>query len=207
MPFCSPEKVISSRCEGYSSRDFIVHWEPPRRTQGENVHSVKKLILLEYLSLKNNLDGYGKMKEAWAGKASDFRISWKLPDRPSQSLYLSSLRILLHWLPLCIEVCVCSHVRLFANLWTVAHQAPLSMEFSVHGILAWIAISHSKGSSWIRCWTHISWVSYIGRSILYHCATWETQVLMHRRQNSLPWPMLNYRSPADFFKSHVPRKS
>ena len=22
-----------------------------------------------------------------------------------------------------------SHVRLFANLWTVAHQAPLSMEF------------------------------------------------------------------------------
>ena len=34
----------------------------------------------------------------------------------------------------CIQ-CVCelshlSHVQLFATLWTVAHQAPLSMEFS-----------------------------------------------------------------------------
>ena len=131
MPFCSPGKVISSRCEGYSSRDFIVPWEPPRRTQGENVHSVKKLILLEYLSLKNHLDGYGKMKEAWAGKASDFRISWKLPDRPSQSLYLSSLRILLHWLPLCIEVCVC--VQSCPTLCKLMDGSPPGS--SVHGIL------------------------------------------------------------------------
>ena len=28
------------------------------------------------------------------------------------------------------RVCVLSQVRLFATLWTVAHQAPLSMEFS-----------------------------------------------------------------------------
>ena len=33
----------------------------------------------------------------------------------------------------CIQhssVCVLSHVQLFATSWTVAHQAPLSMEFS-----------------------------------------------------------------------------
>ena len=30
-----------------------------------------------------------------------------------------------------------------------------------------------QGSSWPRGWTHISWVSCIGRQILYHCATWE----------------------------------
>ena len=33
----------------------------------------------------------------------------------------------------CFRVCVCqslTHVRLFATPWTVAHQAPLSMEFS-----------------------------------------------------------------------------
>ena len=34
----------------------------------------------------------------------------------------------------CVCVCVCvqllSHIRLFATLWTVAHQAPLSMGFS-----------------------------------------------------------------------------
>ena len=27
-------------------------------------------------------------------------------------------------------MCVLSHVRFFATLWTVAHQAPLTMEFS-----------------------------------------------------------------------------
>ena len=49
---------------------------------------------------------------------------------------------------------------------------------SVHGIfqariLEKIAISSSKVSSWPRDWTHISWISCIGRQILYHCATWE----------------------------------
>ena len=37
------------------------------------------------------------------------------------------------WVPLCMCVCLCeslSHVWLFETLWTVAHQAPLSMEFS-----------------------------------------------------------------------------
>ena len=29
-----------------------------------------------------------------------------------------------------MHVCVLSHVRLFVTPWTVAHQAPLSMEFS-----------------------------------------------------------------------------
>ena len=30
----------------------------------------------------------------------------------------------------CVCVCVLSHVRLFETLWTVSHQAPLSMGFS-----------------------------------------------------------------------------
>ena len=46
---------------------------------------------------------------------------------------------------------------------------------SVHGIpqakiLEWVAISFSRGSSWSRDQTLISW---IGRQILYHWATWE----------------------------------
>ena len=32
-------------------------------------------------------------------------------------------------------------------------------------VLEWVAISSSRGSSWPRYWT---WVSYIGRQILYH---------------------------------------
>ena len=43
---------------------------------------------------------------------------------------------------------------------------------SVHGIpkariLERVAISFSRGSSWPRDWTHISWVSCIGRQVLY----------------------------------------
>ena len=56
--------------------------------------------------------------------------------------------------------------------WTVAHQAPLSMEFSRHAQkfsrnspLEWVVISFSKESSWPRNWTHIS---CIGRQIIYH---------------------------------------
>ena len=50
--------------------------------------------------------------------------------------------------------------------------------FSVHGILQtgileWIAVPSSRGSSGTRDWTHISCVSCISRQILYHWATWE----------------------------------
>ena len=45
---------------------------------------------------------------------------------------------------------------------------------SVHGIsqiLEWVAISYSRGSSWVRDWTHIPW---IGRQILYQWVIRET---------------------------------
>ena len=49
---------------------------------------------------------------------------------------------------------------------------------SVHGIfqariLERVAISSFRGFSQPRDWTCISSISYIGRQILYHCATWE----------------------------------
>ena len=40
-----------------------------------------------------------------------------------------------------------SHVWLFANPWTVAHQAPLSKGILQAGILEWVAIPYSRGSS------------------------------------------------------------
>ena len=51
-----------------------------------------------------------------------------------------------------------SGVQLFAIPWTVAHQAPLSMEFSKARILEWVAIPFPRGSSQPRDWT---WVSCI----------------------------------------------
>ena len=40
-----------------------------------------------------------------------------------------------------------SHVQLCGILWTVAHQAPLSMGFSQARILEWVAVPSSRGSS------------------------------------------------------------
>ena len=44
-------------------------------------------------------------------------------------------------------------------------------------VLQWVAISFSRGSSWPRDQTHIS---YIGRQILYHLATREAPLLIIR---------------------------
>ena len=37
--------------------------------------------------------------------------------------------------------------QLFATPWTIACQAPLSVEFSQARIMEWIVISYSRGSS------------------------------------------------------------
>ena len=52
--------------------------------------------------------------------------------------------------------------------WTIVHQAPLSTGFSVAGILEWFAISYSRGSSPPRDGTHLSYISCIGRRVIYH---------------------------------------
>ena len=72
-------------------------------------------------------------------------------------------------------VCVCcrfSCVQLFDSM----NCSP--PDSFVHGILQAkilksVAISFSRGSSWPRDQTHISWVSCIGRWVLYHFVTWE----------------------------------
>ena len=53
----------------------------------------------------------------------------------------------------------------------------------VHGILQaripeWVAVPFSRGSSWPRDQTCVSYISCIGRQVLYHCATWERNWLI-----------------------------
>ena len=81
-------------------------------------------------------------------------------------------------------VCVLSRVQLFVTPWTVAPPG-----YSVHGvfqarILEWVAISSSRESSHPRNQTCISFISCIGRQILYHCAT--------KKAISYPWPGINF---------------
>ena len=83
----------------------------------------------------------------------------------------------LGWLCVCVCVCVCAHVCtlscfssvwLFATLWIVAHQAPLSMGFSRQECWSGLPFSFSSASSLPRVRTLISYISCIGRRVLCH---------------------------------------
>ena len=78
--------------------------------------------------------------------------------KPSQNSVYHTCAILSHF----------SCVWLFVTLWTIAHQAPLSMEFS--RILEWVAIFSSRGSSQHRDGTCIYWGSCIADRHFYHWA-------------------------------------
>ena len=60
-----------------------------------------------------------------------------------------------------------SHVRLCATSYTEAHQAPLSLGFSRQQ--CWSGLPCPlQGSSQSRDWTHVSYISCIGKRVLYH---------------------------------------
>ena len=65
-----------------------------------------------------------------------------------------------------------SWVRLFVTPWTVVLQAPLSMGFPRQE-----SMPSSRGSSWLRGWTQVSWISCIGRWILYTVPRGEIGIL------------------------------
>ena len=52
--------------------------------------------------------------------------------------------------------------------WTVALQASLSMGILQARILEWVAMPSSRGSSRPRDPTFVSYISCIGRQVLYH---------------------------------------
>ena len=76
-------------------------------------------------------------------------------DKPEENLLGLSLSLFRH------EVVSNS----FGTPWTVACQAPLSMEFPQARILEWVAISFSRRS--LQPWDRTC-ISCIGRWILYH---------------------------------------
>ena len=55
-----------------------------------------------------------------------------------------------------VKVNSLSRVQLFVTPWTVAHQAPLSMEILKARILEWVAMPSSRGSSHLRDQTQVS---------------------------------------------------
>ena len=79
----------------------------------------------------------------------------------------------------CVCVCVCelNRVQLFVTPWTVAHHAPLSILFSRQEY--WSGLPFSVLLQGIfptqRRWNLHLLHLCIGRQVLHHCATWETQ--------------------------------
>jgi len=76
-------------------------------------------------------------------------------------------------LSLTISVCCLLHACVLSHVWLFCDPMDCNQSgSSVHGIfqariLEWGAISSSSGSSWPRDQTHVSFVSSIGRLILY----------------------------------------
>ena len=68
--------------------------------------------------------------------------------------------------------CLCAqslqHVWVFVTLWTVDHQAPLSMGILQARTLQWVVVPASTGSFQPRDSTQVSSISYTGRWPLSH---------------------------------------
>ena len=83
----------------------------------------------------------------------------------------------------CVCVCVCAQLCL-----TYCDPRDYSPPGSaVHGIsqarlLEWAAISSSRGSSWPRDWTCLSYICCIGRQILYCWVIWEAHLYITSKQ-------------------------
>ena len=92
-------------------------------------------------------------RKKWANDPSDWRVIGK--EKKSALCVRQSL----------------SRVRLFATPWTLAHQAPLSMEFARQ---EYRRIPFSRGFSWPRDWTQVS--SIAGRFF----TIWPTRECLER---------------------------
>ena len=73
-------------------------------------------------------------------------------------------------------VCACSAVSL-CNPMNCRPPGSSVRGIIPAGILDWVAISSSRGSSQLRDQTRVSCHSCVGKRILYHLATWESMAL------------------------------
>ena len=74
-----------------------------------------------------------------------------------------------------------SRVLLFVTLWTVAHQAVLSMEFSRQDY--WSGLPFSSPGDPLRDWTYISVSSALAGGFFTSRITWETHISIKKKIN------------------------
>ena len=76
----------------------------------------------------------------------------------------------------CLHTQSFSQVQLFAILWTIAYQAPLSLGYPMQEYWSRLPFPSPGDFSWPRDPTRVSYISYMGRWILYHWVTWEAVI-------------------------------
>ena len=77
-------------------------------------------------------------------------------------------------------------VQLFVTLWTVAHQPPVRGIFQARRV-EWVAMPSSRASSRPRDRTHVSFVSHIGRRVLYHQCYLGSPSSRTQGSGTIPW--------------------
>ena len=99
-------------------------------------------------------------------------------------LFLKLCTATWHWVGIlrkCLSTCVFVSAQFLSRVQLCYAMDCSPPGSSVHGIsqariLEWVTIPSTRGSSWPRDQTCVSWVSCIGRWSLYHCTTQEAQV-------------------------------
>ena len=81
----------------------------------------------------------------------------------------------------CLCTCVLILIRPSVCLWTVAHQAPLSIGVFQARILEWVATSFSMGSSQLRGQTPFC----IAGRFVTSCDTWEASIVIRTSNKCL----------------------
>ena len=133
-----------------------------------------------------------KLSESFESKISEWKAAFK-----KKFFFLSADSPLISrvfWLGFswkCHCGCDCVCAQLLSPVWLCKVMDYSPPGSSVHGILQartleWVAISFSRGSSQPKDWTLIS---YIGRQILYHWATWEALWWYYSNTIPLSFPL------------------
>ena len=132
-------------------------------------------VLVNYLSCRKIFVCFGSLR-----RSTDPEHDMKVSLNFLKSSPFSQMTLFQRW---GVVAQLLSHVQLFATPWTVARQAPLSMEFSRQehwsGLpvptLGYLSDSRIKPTS--LC------VSCVGRQIIYHCTTWEVLEKLYNQPN------------------------
>ena len=98
-------------------------------------------------------------------------LAWRIPwiEEPGRLQSIGSQRVGHNCTTEHKCICACLITPVFVTIWTVAHQTPLSMGFSRKEYWSGRrAMPSSRGSSQSRDRTCVSYVSCIGRQVLYH---------------------------------------